>query len=103
MYHGWQLEVMPLETPSAGVTHFDTAEIYRSSFKQDDPDCKYNEHVVGAFARDVGRDKVFIATKLMPGLHGGVNMTVESATASLDASLERLGTDYVDLWYLHRL
>mmetsp|Transcript_22138 Transcript_22138/g.55814 ORF Transcript_22138/g.55814 Transcript_22138/m.55814 type:complete len:324 (-) Transcript_22138:960-1931(-) len=86
-----------------GVTHFDTAEMYRSSFKPADPDCKYNEHVVGAFAKEVGRDKVFIATKLMPSMHGGDDMTVETASASLNASLERLGTDYVDLWYLHRL
>uniref|UniRef100_A0A7S1X8X4 NADP-dependent oxidoreductase domain-containing protein n=1 Tax=Tetraselmis chuii TaxID=63592 RepID=A0A7S1X8X4_9CHLO len=86
-----------------GVTHFDTAEMYRSSFKADDPDVKYNEHVVGAFAEAVGRDKVFIATKLFPGLHGDTGMTTDGALASLDASLERLGTDYVDLWYLHRL
>ena len=88
---------------TTGVTHFDTAEIYRSSFDPKDTDVQFNETVVGKFANEVGRDKVFIATKLFPGFHGDADMTVEAATASLDSSLARLGMSYVDLWYLHRL
>lgn len=85
------------------MTHFDTAEIYRSSFDPSATDVQYNETVVGKFANEVGRDKVVIATKIFPNLHGDSDMTVEGATASLDASLARLGLSYVDIWYLHRL
>eukprot|EP00667_Euglena_gracilis_P012852 EG_transcript_13231 len=87
-----------------GVRHFDTAELYRSCspFEAPTPETQYNEAVVGKFAQKVGRANVFIATKYMPFMHGD-NCSAENVAAALDASLERLQTDYVDVYYLHRL
>eukprot|EP00667_Euglena_gracilis_P024767 EG_transcript_28688 len=87
-----------------GVRHFDTAELYRSGnpFAPPTPETQYNEVVVGKFAQKVGRANVFIATKFLPFLHGG-DCSPETVAAALDASLERLQTEYVDVYYLHRL
>eukprot|EP00668_Euglena_longa_P036764 GGOE01047270.1.p1 GENE.GGOE01047270.1~~GGOE01047270.1.p1 ORF type:complete len:337 (-),score=122.68 GGOE01047270.1:390-1313(-) len=87
-----------------GVRLFDTAELYRSGnpFEPPTPETQYNEVVVGKFAQKVGRANVFVATKYMPMFHGD-NCSVENVTAALDASLQRLQMDYVDIYYLHRL
>jgi aryl-alcohol dehydrogenase-like predicted oxidoreductase len=81
------------------VTFFDTAEVY-GPFT--------NEEVVGEALAPV-RDQVVIATKF------GWNVDPETRVASgldsrpehmrkvLDASLRRLGTDHIDLWYQHRV
>ena len=80
----------------SGVTHLDTAASYQVG---------ENERFVGA-ALPGRRDKVFLATKCGLAWKDGV-LTVdnkpETITASLDASLARLGTDHVDLFYLHRI
>jgi aryl-alcohol dehydrogenase-like predicted oxidoreductase len=82
-------------------TFLDTADIYGVGA---------NEQLVGRALRD-RRDRVVLATKfgLKPG--GGVARGAPSsidgspayAHEAIDASLRRLGTDHVDLWYLHRL
>jgi len=43
------------------------------------------------------RDKVFLMTKVCPHFTGGCKEAVEM----LDQSLERLKTDYLDLWHIH--
>ncbi len=70
----------------AGYRHIDTAAGYG------------NEDGVGRGIRASGipREDVFITTKLQNGDQG-----YESALAALDASLEKLGTDYVDLYLIH--
>ena len=70
----------------AGYRHIDTAAIYG------------NEADVGAAIRDhdVDRDELFVTTKLAKGDHG-----YESALRAFDASLERLGLEYVDLYLIH--
>ncbi len=82
-----------------GITHFDTAEIYGQG---------RNEQLLGkAFA---GRwDQVVLATKFGPqrdpatGAFLGVDGSPANVRTSCEDSLERLGTDKIDLYYLHRV
>ena len=90
-YGVWQIEDngaadavgTALET---GYRHIDTASIYG------------NEVGVGRgiAASSVPREDIFLTTKLWNSDQG-----FEKAIAALDASLERLGTDYVDLYLIH--
>lgn len=77
----------------AGVTFFDTADIYGGSL---------SEEFLGR-ALGSRREGVVVATKfgmeVGPGLQGAAP---EYVARALDASLRRLGTDYVDLYQLHR-
>ncbi len=81
-----------------GVTFFDTAEAY-GPFT--------NERLVGEALAPV-RDQVVIATKFGfaiddEGNQGGLDSSPEHIRAVVDASLERLGTDRIDLLYQHRV
>jgi len=67
-----------------GVNYFDTARGYQSG------NC---ERMVGAALKS-RRNKVFISTKTPAG-------SKDQALADLDTSLRELGTDHVDIWYLH--
>lgn len=78
-----------------GCRHFDTAEVYRSGDL-------YNESVLGKFFKTVPRDNFTVATKFMPQAHDSKN-DYETVKAALKASLERLGLEYVDLYYSHRI
>lgn len=81
-----------------GVTFFDTAEIYGPYT---------NETLLGrAFAGR--RDEVVIATKFGTILHRGdgtrgLDGTAENIRLSVEGSLARLGTEYIDLYYQHRM
>ena len=83
-----------------GVTFFDTAEVY-GPFS--------NEELVGEALEPI-RDRVVIATKFgfeidpVTGLRGmGTNSRPEHIKAVADASLKRLRTDHIDLFYQHRV
>lgn len=76
-----------------GCTHFDTAEVYGAG---------ENERLVGEALRDV-RDQVIIATKLYIGESSATNPVDKQIRNHLEASLKLLGTDYVDLYYQHRV
>jgi aryl-alcohol dehydrogenase-like predicted oxidoreductase len=86
-----------------GVTFFDTAEIYGPYTNE--------ELLAQAFAGH--RDEVVIATKfgtidhLVPEENGqpvrGLNGTPENVRRSVEGSLRRLKTDYIDLYYQHRM
>lgn len=79
-----------------GCTFFDTAEVYSPNLSG----IGHNELIVGKALKDV-RENVVIATKLM--LHGlGFGSIYKSVKSHLEGSLERLQTDYVDIYYLHR-
>lgn len=85
-----------------GCTFFDTAESYGPN--HDPANYGHNERIVGKALEPFRRDAV-LATKLHIDAaevadRGGVYETVK---AHLLASLERLRTDYVDLYYLHRV
>ncbi|QSX32118.1 aldo/keto reductase [Shewanella avicenniae] len=83
-----------------GMNFFDTAEVYGPWT---------NEEMVGDAFKGM-RDKVIIATKFgwdidqTTGEHrGGVNSKPEQIRQSVEGSLRRLGTDYIDLYYQHRV
>jgi aryl-alcohol dehydrogenase-like predicted oxidoreductase len=80
-----------------GVTLFDTAEVYGPYV---------NEELVGAALEPV-RDRVVIATKFGFKLEGGRQAGLDSRPAHIrevaDASLTRLNTDRIDLFYQHRV
>ena len=81
----------------AGVTFFDTAEVYGPYA---------NEDVVGEALEPV-RDRVVIATKfgfkIEDGKMAGLNSHPSQIRAVADASLKRLRTDRIDLFYQHRV
>lgn len=86
-----------------GYTFFDTAECYTGVYP--DGSTAYNEEIVGEALRTV-RDKVIIATKC--GVqHGGDHLILDSSPEtirrSVEGSLRRLGMDYIDLYYQHRI
>ena len=88
----------------AGYDFFDTAEAYTGVYP--DGHISYNEELVGKALKDV-RDKVVIATKMgvshNPDRSLKLDSSPETIRRSLEKSLERLGTDYVDLYYQHRI
>jgi len=81
----------------AGVTFFDTAEVYGPYT---------NEDLVGEALEPV-RDQVAIATKfgfnIKEGRMAGLNSRPAQIRAVADASLKRLRTDRIDLFYQHRV
>ncbi|MDJ0750679.1 MAG: aldo/keto reductase [Woeseiaceae bacterium] len=83
-----------------GVEHFDTAEMYGIG--------STNESLLGEAFSD-RRDKVFIATKFGPmrdpesGAFTGIDGSRENCRRAVEGSLERLRTDVIDLYYLHRV
>lgn len=78
-----------------GCTFFDTAEVYSPNLAG----IGHNEMIVGKALKDV-RDNVVIATKLFLREGGDA---YENIRKHLLASMDRLQTDHVDLYYLHRM
>ncbi|MGO9242305.1 MAG: aldo/keto reductase [Bryobacteraceae bacterium] len=82
----------------AGINFFDTADVYSHGV---------SEEILGRALKDFGpsRDRVVIATKVFspmgddPNLRG---LSRKHIHHSIDSSLRRLGTDYVDLYQIHR-
>lgn len=88
------------EAIELGVQHFDTAEMYGVG--------SANERLLGEAFRD-RRDKVFIATKFGPtrdevtGAFTGLDGSRDNCRRAIEGSLKRLQTDFIDLYYLHRV
>jgi aryl-alcohol dehydrogenase-like predicted oxidoreductase len=80
-----------------GVDHFDSSDMYGWG---------HNEQVLGRALKGV-RDKVVLATKFgqvqRPGQSNGVNGRPDYVRQACEASLLRLGTDVIDLYYQHRV
>src|SRR4051812_11685957 len=81
----------------AGITFFDTANVYSDGT---------SEEIVGrALADFARRDEIVLATKvhgrMRPGPNGG-GLSRKAILTEIDHSLRRLGSDYVDLYQIHR-
>jgi aryl-alcohol dehydrogenase-like predicted oxidoreductase len=100
--HEWTLseeESRPLirAAVDAGINFFDTANVYSDGS---------SEEIVGrALAEFTRREDTVIATKVHGRMHEGPNgagLSRKAIFAELDNSLRRLGTDYLDLYQIHR-
>jgi 1-deoxyxylulose-5-phosphate synthase len=82
---------------NAGINFFDTANVYSNGS---------SEEILGsALLKKVRRDEVVIATKVCGQMRPGPNgrgLSRKAILAEIDDSLRRLGTDYVDLYIIHR-
>ena len=82
---------------AAGITFFDTANVYSAGS---------SEEITGRAIRDFAdREDVVLATKVHGRMRPGPNgagLSRKAILTELDASLTRLGTDYVDLYQIHR-
>jgi len=80
-----------------GINFFDTANVYSDGT---------SEEIVGRALKDfANRDEVVIATKVFNRMHEGPNgqgLSRKAIMSEIDKSLKRLGTDYVDLYQIHR-
>jgi aryl-alcohol dehydrogenase (NADP+) len=82
----------------AGINFFDTADVYSNGV---------SEEILGRALKDFGpsRDRLVIATKVHGPMGDDPNqrgLSRKHIRHSIDASLKRLGTDYVDLYQIHR-
>jgi len=100
--HPWSLpeeESRPFikQALELGINFFDTANAYSDGT---------SEEIVGRALRDFARrEEIVIATKVFYPMHQGANargLSRKSILTEIDASLGRLGTDYVDLYQIHR-
>ena len=81
----------------AGINFFDTANVYSAGS---------SEEITGRALKDfASRDDVVIATKVHGRMRDGANgagLSRKAIMTEIDHSLRRLGTDYVDLYQIHR-
>ncbi|MER5400279.1 aldo/keto reductase [Streptomyces sp. NPDC002599] len=100
--HEWTLDEeasRPLirQALEAGITFFDTANVYSDGTSEE-----IVGRVLGEFAR---RDEIVIASKVNGAMHEGPNgrgLSRKAIMTEIDNSLRRLGTDYIDLYQIHR-
>jgi aryl-alcohol dehydrogenase-like predicted oxidoreductase len=80
-----------------GVNFFDTANVYSNG---------ESEAILGRAIRDFAqRDEVVIATKVWGPVRKGPNgrgLSRKAVLSEIDKSLRRLGTEYIDLYWIHR-
>ena len=100
--HEWALddeEAQPYfrQAVELGITFWDTANVYQAGT---------SEELVGrAINRYSRREDIVLATKVHGRMHdgpGGQGLSRKAILEQIDASLARLGTDYVDLYQIHR-
>jgi aryl-alcohol dehydrogenase-like predicted oxidoreductase len=80
-----------------GVTFWDTANVYQRGTSE--------EAVGRAIKRYSRREDIVLATKVRGKMHdgpGGEGLSRKAILEQVDASLKRLGTDYIDLYQIHR-
>ena len=100
--HSWTLDEeasRPIlrRAVEAGINFFDTANVYSDGT---------SEEIVGRALKEFARrDELVIATKVHGRMRPGPNgagLSRKAIMTEIDASLRRLGTDYVDLYQIHR-
>ena len=100
--HAWSLpedESRPFiqKALELGINFFDTANVYSDGT---------SEEIVGRALKDFAkRDEIVLATKVHGRMHKGPNgagLSRKAILSEIDKSLKRLGTDYVDLYQIHR-
>ncbi|MBV1850506.1 aldo/keto reductase [Catellatospora tritici] len=100
--HQWTLDEQAAapffrQAVELGVTFWDTANVYQGGT---------SEEIVGrAIARFSRREDIVLATKVSGKMHdgpGGSGLSRKAILEQVDASLRRLGTDYIDVYYIHR-
>ncbi len=100
--HAWSIgeeEARPFikRALEAGINFFDTANLYSAGS---------SEEILGRAIKDFARrDEVVIATKVYGRMRPGPNgagLSRKAIMIEIDASLRRLGIDYVDLYQIHR-
>lgn len=100
--HGWTLDdaaSRPLikQALDLGINFFDTANVYSDGS---------SEEIVGRALKDMTRrESVVLATKVNSRMRPGPNgagLSRKAILSEIDASLRRLGTDFVDLYQIHR-
>jgi 1-deoxyxylulose-5-phosphate synthase len=80
-----------------GVTFWDTANVYQGGSSEE-----FVGRAIGRFSR---REDIVLATKVSGKMHdgpGGSGLSRKAILEQVDASLRRLGTDYIDVYYIHR-
>jgi 1-deoxyxylulose-5-phosphate synthase len=80
-----------------GVNFWDTANVYQAGTSE--------EFVGRAITRYARREEIVVATKVSGKMHdgpGGSGLSRAAILEQVDASLRRLGTDYIDLYLIHR-
>ena len=101
-YPSWSLDeedsrALIRHSIEAGINFFDTANMYSNGG---------SEEIVGRALKDLAnRDSVVIATKVAAATHNGPNaigLSRKAIMTEIDHSLRRLGTDYIDLYQIHR-
>jgi 1-deoxyxylulose-5-phosphate synthase len=100
--HQWTLDedaAAPFfrQAVEAGVTFWDTANVYQGGTSE--------EFVGRAITRFSRREDIVLATKVSGKTHdgpGGGGLSRKAVLEQVEASLRRLGTDYIDVYYLHR-
>ncbi len=86
--------------PNDGSTYAAVTEALRAGYRHIDTAAAYfNEEEVGRAVKDSGipREEIFVTSKLWLQDHG-----LEAARKGIDASLEKLGLDYIDLYLIHQ-
>jgi len=95
-FHAWTLnpeesEKLVKRALELGINFFDTANVYSAGTSE--------EYLGRAIKNNVSRDKVIIATKVY--FNEG-KLSREAILREIDLSLKKLGTDYIDLYIIHR-
>lgn len=84
-----QLQPVFDEAMKLGLNLWDTATVYGMGASED---------ILGEFVKEVNRDDIILSTKFTPQI---AEMYGNSMMKMLDASLKRLNTDYIDIYWIH--